>query len=166
MSLEVWDGRSETRDVDKYAAPDGADWNRAISEIAKTQQFTNVLERNLFYSEADESILAGQPLIIESNLKLAGTSDYPEVVGISLVNCAIGIECVYIEQGKLELDDWSNVTGEVDLTPNAVYFLSMQEKGKLTKIAPESSGNTVVQIGRAQNPKTLSIDIKIPVYLT
>lgn len=161
--IEVWDGKSETRPEHRYAAPDAADWNRIIQEMSKTQQV--VIENNNVYSNtANEDILIGQPLILESDIELAGNN--PEVVGLSIVNCIIGEDCIYITQGRLSLSDWTNIIGEMKLIPGRCYFLSMQEIGKLTSVAPSSRGDTVVQVGRAQSTETLSISIEVPMYLT
>ncbi len=162
MILKVWDGKSKTRQADKYAAPDGADWQRLIQEVTSTQKI--VIENNNIYSNiADEEILIGQPLILKSKIKLADSND-PEVIGLSIVNCAINENCIYITQGRLILENWLNITGEIKLVSGACYFLSIQEKGKLTSIIPNN--NVIVQIGRAQNKKTLSINIEMPIYLT
>ncbi len=165
--LEIWDGKSKSRQTDKYAAPNADDWNRVIKEVSNTQRV--VIENNNVYSNlADEDILAGQPLILQSNSRilLADTNIQVEITGISIVDCEINEDCIYITQGRLTLEDWSNVISEEKLTPGESYFLSMQEKGKLTIIAPDSGGTVIVQVGRAQSAETLSIGIEMPIYLT
>lgn len=162
--LKIWDGKSKTRQADKYAAPDGADWQRLIQEITSTQKV--VIENNNIYSNiANEEILVGQPLILKSGIKLANNND-PEVIGLSIINCKIGKDCIYITQGRLILENWLNIIGEIELIPGVCYFLSMQEKGKLTSIAPNLSGDVIVQVGRAQSKNTLSVGIEMPIYLT
>jgi len=160
--LTVWDGG---RNTDQYAAPDAADWQRIVQQVIQTQKV--VVENNNIYSNvAEEDILSGQPLILESGIRLAGTQNYSEIIGISINDCKIIEDCIYITQGRLELEDWSNVVNTVELLPGARYFLSMEEKGKLTTVAPSASGDTVVQVGCAQSKEILSVNIESPVYLT
>jgi len=160
--LEIWDGG---RDVDQYAAPNADDWNRIVQQVKQTQRV--VIENNNIYSNiAKEDILIGQPLILKSGIRLAGTHSYPEIIGISIVDCKITTNCIYITQGRLELEDWTNIVNSVKLLPGACYFLSMQEKGKLTTVAPDANGDTVIQVGRAHSEEILSVNLEYPVYLT
>ena len=51
----VWDGKSASRQSDKYAAPDAADWAQIIKEIRVTQSRVNELtveiEQGTVYSK-------------------------------------------------------------------------------------------------------------------
>ena len=157
--IKVWDGKSRTRQERKYAAPDADDWVSIIEEVRGTQQV--VIENNNVYSNvADEAILIGQPIVLESNIRLAGNN--PEVIGLSIVDCGIGEDCIYITQGRISLSNWVNIIGADKLIPGQCYFLS--DIGKLTAEAP--SIGTVVQVGRAQSNEILSVSIEIPIYLT
>ncbi len=157
--IKVWDGQSKSRQVSRYAAPDADDWKRIIKEIAKTQKV--VIENSNVYSNiAGETILIGQPLILESNIRLAGNNF--EVIGLSIVNCNINENCIYITQGRLSLFDWTNVIGTDKLIPGKSYFLV--NIGKLTSVAPNTGA--IVQVGCAQNTETLNVKIETPIYLT
>ena len=157
--IKVWDGESKSRQVSRYAAPDADDWKRIIKEVAKTQKV--VIENSNVYSNvAGETILVGQPLILESNIQLAGNSF--EVIGLSIVNCSIGENCIYITQGRLSLSDWTNIINTNKLVPGKPYFLA--DVGKLASVVPNSGA--IVQVGRAQDEETLSVSIETPIYLT
>ncbi len=159
--IKIWDGKSRTRQEQRYAAPDADDWSSIITEVRKTQQV--VIENNNVYSNiASEVILIGQPIVLESNIRLAGNN--PEVMGLSIIDCGIGEDCIYITQGRISLSNWVNIIGADKLIPGQCYFLSTLEKGKLTAEAP--SIGTVVQVGRAQSNEILSVSIEIPIYLT
>ena len=154
--IEVWDGKSRSRQVSKYAAPDADDWISIIKEVKKTQKV--VIENNNIYSNiAGENILIGQPLILESKILLAGNNS--EVIGLSIIDCNIGENCIYITQGRLSLSDWSKIIGKVKLIPGKPYFLA--STGKLA-IIPNNVA--IVQRGRAQSEETLSVSIEIPIY--
>lgn len=157
--IKVWGGESKSRQVSRYAAPDADDWKRIIREVAETQKV--VIENSNVYSNvAGETILVGQPLILESNIQLAGNSF--EVIGLSIVNCNIGEDCIYITQGRLSLFDWTNIIGTDKLIPGVPYFLA--DIGKLASVVPNSGA--IVQVGHAQNEETLSVNIETPIYLT
>ncbi len=161
--LSVWDGDSGNRDSNSgnQSGPDHRDWARAIAEIAATQRVV-IENSNIYSNNADEIILIGQPVILNESIQLAKV-DNPEVIGLSIVNCNINENCIYITQGKLTLPDWSNVNGVKELEPGKYYYLSVLEKGKLTVVAPDS--NVIVGIGRAQNKDTLNVKLEVPIYL-
>lgn len=152
--LAPWDGG---RDVDKYAAPDAADWQNVVNEVQTTQQA--VIEISSIYSNAvGEDIVRGQPLILETgSLKLA-SQDSPEVIGVSLGGTD------YITQGQLTLDDWSTITDSTILIPGEYYYLADQ-KGKLTHNAPSQTGTVLVIVGRAQTANTIDINVQTPIYM-
>lgn len=156
--MKVWDGGRET---DQYASPDAKDWANIVQEVIHIQQV--IIENNNIYSNVtDEDILIGQPLILKSNshIQLADIENDPEVIGLSVANCLANENCVYISQGSLTLTDWSEIIGNTTLVPGVYYYLT--EKGKLTSVIPTSL--VMIQVGRAQNGMTLSVDIKVPIY--
>lgn len=158
--IEVWDGKSVTRQKYRYAAPDATDWDQIVKELQKTQKV--VIENSRIYSNrSGEAILIGQPLILESNIQVADLLN-PEVIGISINSCNPNENCIYITQGQLSLNDWSHITGTIELIPGAYYYLS-NGKGKLTTVPPSSI--VVSELGRAQDKNTLDINIKTPIYL-
>lgn len=156
----TWDGGRKT---DKFAAPDATDWANIVQEVVAIQKV--IMENNNIYKNiTHENILAGQPLILTSTqiIHLADINNDPEIVGLSIANCNMNENCIYISQGCLSLTDWFNITGSVKLIPGAYYYLT--GKGKLTSIVP----NTLImlQIGQAQSETTLDINIKIPIYFS
>jgi len=137
-------------------------------EIQNTQLEVVEIEQGLIYSnESDDFIITGQPIVLNENNNIVKASKFsPEVLGISIIDVAVGEKCVYIVRGRLTLIDWSNIVEEDDeLIPGATYYLSMFEPGKLTITAPNLIGDVVAQIGRAQNKEMLNIDIETPIYL-
>ena len=150
--MKTWDGK---RDVDKYAAPDGGDWQDIVNEVQVTQKV--VIDNDRTYSCAiDGGIVSGQPLILESGVLKLASQDSPEVIGVCLG------ETNYAVQGQLTLEDWSAVTGSITLIPGEYYYLDNQ-KGKLTPTPPNQI--VLVIVGRAQNLNTLDINVQTPVYL-
>ena len=166
----VWDGRSASRQNDKYAAPDAADWAQIIKEIRGTQSKVNELtveiEQGSVYSRiSNDFIIIGQPIVLDGIKIVKASKSRPEVLGISIVDSEPDQDTIYIVQGQLTLTDWTNVIGYTELIPGAFYYLSMLVVSGLTAIAPVSVDDVIVQVGRAQSKETLSIDIETPIYL-
>ncbi len=157
--LKIWDGKSKSRQKHRYAAPDATDWERIVKEVIKTQKVI-IENSNIYSNKADEVILVGQPLILESNIQIADLLN-PEVIGLSINSCGPNENCIYITQGQLSLENWFHITGTNELIPGAYYYLS--SKGELTAIPPSSI--VVSELGRAQNKYVLNINIKTPIYL-
>ena len=163
--MDIWDGSSKTRsNLGDYRSPDGADWQRMIKEVQKIQVEIN--KGDIYTNMSDDFIYIGQPIVLNANnyLKRAKKSN-PEVIGISLVKVLPTTNTIYITSGRLQLEDWTNVTGTINLIPGSFYYLSMSSFGLMTHIPPDSFGDSIVEIGRAQNRKLLSINLKTPLYL-
>lgn len=60
----------------------------------------------------------------------------------------------------LTVDQWANITGEANgLTAHAIYYVSAATPGKLTKTAPNGSGQFVTPVGFALSATTMMIQI-------
>lgn len=61
---------------------------------------------------------------------------------------------------------WDAVTGDTGgLVAGATYWLSPNTAGNLTRTAPTTAGQYVLQIGRAISPTALEISIALPILL-
>ena len=166
----IWDGKSASRQKDKYAAPDAADWAQIIKEVRGTQlrvnELTVEIEPGSVYSrKSNDFIIIGQPVVLDDAKIVKASKSRPEVLGISIVDIEPDQDVIYVVQGQLTLTDWTNVVGYTELIPGAFYYLSMLVVGCLTAVAPVSVDDVIVQVGRAQSKETLSIDIETPIYL-
>jgi hypothetical protein len=66
----------------------------------------------------------------------------------------------------LTTGQWDAVTGETGgLVAGGIYFLSATIAGRLTRTAPNTSGQYVLQIGKAVAPQALEISITVPILL-
>ncbi len=147
----VWDGG---RRVDKYAAPDAADWQNITQEVQTIQKV--IIENSSIYSGG--TFVRGQPLVLEAGVLKLASQNTPEVIGVSLG--AAG----YVTQGQLTLEDWSMVTDFIALIPGEYYYLG-NEEGKLTSTPLNQTGNVLVIVGRAQTLNNMDINIQPPIYL-
>jgi len=159
----IWDGSSKTRlDPSVYRAPDGADWNRLLKEIQYIQ--LEIKEGDIYTNISNDFIYIGQPVVLDHNNQLTrARKSNPEVLGISLVEVKPGKNTVYMVNGRLQLEDWIQVTGTSTLISGAYYYLSMTNFGMITSLPPDIG--IIVEIGRAQSNKLLSINLKTPLYL-
>lgn len=61
---------------------------------------------------------------------------------------------------------WDAITGESGgLVAGGVYFLGAAAAGRLTRTAPTTQGEYVLQIGKAISAETLEITITVPIQL-
>lgn len=61
---------------------------------------------------------------------------------------------------------WDAITGESGgLVAGSTYFLSAAAAGQLTRTAPVTQGEYVLQIGKAVSAETLEITITVPIQL-
>lgn len=61
---------------------------------------------------------------------------------------------------------WDAVTGDTGgLVAGATYFLSPTTAGNITRTAPTTAGQYVLQIGKAISPTALEITITVPILL-
>jgi hypothetical protein len=115
-------------------------------------------------AEVDSACQPGQPLYLKPNghLDLARADEFAiaRVCGLAVEVGTPTVSVDYTPDGVLALTDWSAVTGTVSLLPGADYFLSPDTAGKLSTIAPTTSGQVVVAVGRALSTQKLEIEIQ------
>lgn len=122
-----------------------------------------------YESVADSNVVIGQPLYVKSNghvdLARGNASPTTGVVGLA-TQAALSTHVVtYDAEGKLQLADWTAITGTATLTPGAYYYLSDATAGALTAVAPTTSGSYVVCVGKAISTVILDIEISQPILL-
>jgi hypothetical protein len=71
----------------------------------------------------------------------------------------------YISEGQITRADWTPLIGAPTLTAGATYYLSSDVPGQLTIVAPTTSGQYVVLVGRAVSNLSLDIEIAPPIRL-
>jgi hypothetical protein len=115
-------------------------------------------------AEVDSACQPGQPLYLKPNghLDLAKADGFAtaRVCGLAIEVGTPTVSVDYTPDGVIALPDWSAVTGTASLLPGADYFLSPDTAGKLTTIAPTTSGQLVVALGRALSVQKLEIEIQ------
>ena len=115
-----------------------------------------------YTAEADESVLAGQPLYVKSTSHVALADAIVNFGVVGFATTVAGSSVTYATEGKLTLTDWSAVAGDTALEPGDNYYLSTTT-GQITNVAPVIGH--VVRIGRATSTVTLDIEIEPSVKL-
>lgn len=119
-------------------------------------------------AEADEPILAGQPIRLTAAghavLADAAQNGQAEVAGIAAADTASGFAVPY-SRARIALGNWSPIAGSAQLTPAAIYYLDPSSPGRITAIAPESTGHYLTRLGRAAAPDAFQIEIEPPIRL-
>lgn len=120
-----------------------------------------------FTRQADELVLAGQPVYITNTgtFKLAKALAPTHVIaGFALADINTGFAGTIISDGKLVLANWSNIIGSVSLSVGVEYFLSTVNFGQIipTSLLPSLNipGPYIVQVGRAIKSDTLDIKLE------
>ena len=112
-------------------------------------------------AEADENILAGQPIYLKESghLGLASAIDgmRSRVVGPALTDSEVGHACSYTSFGNVQRDDWNAIAGYKLLKVGQIYYLDAN-LGGITHIPPESG--YLVEIGFAVNQNAIALNIK------
>jgi hypothetical protein len=126
-------------------------------------------EDSLIQLEADEDILAGQPLYLKQNGKVAlanGSSiSNAKVIGLASITAKDNFTVNILNEGMLSLDDWTDITGSNDLTVGLEYYLNTSGVGLLTVTAPTAIGEYVKKVGLALSSRVMLINISILVTL-
>jgi hypothetical protein len=122
-----------------------------------------------YSSVVDSNAVIGNPLYVKANghvdLARGNASPTTRVVGLT-TKAALSTHVVtYDTEGKLQLTDWTAITGTATLTPGAFYYLSDATAGMLTTVAPTSGGSYVVCVGKAISTLILDIEISQPILL-
>lgn len=104
-------------------------------------------------SEADDTILIGQPIYVKGNghIGLADSNSMPQclVAGVALNDTAIGFSCPWVLSTVITRSDWTAIVGTTNLTTGALYFLSLT--GTMTNISSTITGYSVL-LGKAVTP--------------
>lgn len=136
-----------------------------ISIIATATQL--IISSDVFFSTiVDENIVQGTPVYLKAtgNLGIAASMEEKfRVAGLMFQDTLSGTTGVYITQGKLELLDWTQITGTVTLVPGSQYFLHPITEGKLTDTPPVAG--FLVPVGQAQSTTELNIELQQTVRL-
>jgi hypothetical protein len=139
---------------------------RTVVEAEEPTEMDGVV---VFYeAEALESVSIGSPVYVteQATVRLAQATSASRcnVAGFSTTESGIGVACKYISEGEVHRDDWTAISGTVNLTPGAAYFLDIT-LGKITRNAPVVPGQYVVRVGRAVSPLILDVEIEDPILL-
>lgn len=117
----------------------------------------------------DSTTQSGMAIYVSSNghVDLAQADDVITSVAVGLAKeVVLAAETGnYLTEGQIERDDWTNVVGTEFLTPGAVYYLSTDDPGQLTIIAPIIIGQFVVVMGKALTTTMFDIEIAQSVLL-
>ena len=121
-----------------------------------------------YEGEALEDVAEGLPVygsagITSVGLARADTVAKARVAGLAKAAALTGFTVTYQASGRMELADWTAVTGAATLTPSATYYLD--ETGGLTAVAPTTVGQTATEVGQAIEGAILHLNIKRPVLL-
>ena len=119
-------------------------------------------------AEALEPILAGHalrvPLSGRAALADAATVGRADVVALAAIGADTGLP-VRLARTRLELPDWTGITGAAELAAGAVYYLSPAAPGALTATAPDTTGHYLTRVGLALSATTLAIQPEPPIRL-
>lgn len=117
-------------------------------------------------AEADDDILAAQPVYLKSNghLGLASNTDAmrSRVVGLALNDAEVGHACSYTNFGKVEREDWNEIASHNLFKVGQIYYLDAINGG-ITNIPPETG--YLVEIGRAVSSKAITLNISQSIFL-
>ncbi|MFA5186700.1 MAG: hypothetical protein WC551_09510 [Patescibacteria group bacterium] len=119
-------------------------------------------------AEAAEVIAAGIPVygvagLANVGLARADTAAKARVAGLAVQAAGVGFTCVYAAGGRVTLADWTAVAGAAALSPSSTYYLGAT--GGITTVATTTVGQSVTEIGYAEDGTTLILNIKRPVLL-
>lgn len=120
-------------------------------------------------AESDTTIVSGNVIRMKSNghidLALANSNTTWGAFGVAITSGNIGDPVEYRIDTEVTLSDWSSITGTLNLTPGATYYLSDITAGRLTSSPTGTAGSAVVQIGRAKTSTILVLEIQNPIAL-
>ena len=176
MPLEqlAWDGDSATRkdDPNRYAAPDGADWQEITKQLQMTQdatiQLLNAQDTPPLTLVAGQTMIVGQPFYMALNKIWPAQADDPthaDVCGFTLDNATPNSDTYCTTKGQVSRNDWTPIAGTETLVPGLSYYLHPTVAGMITDTAPNLPGQFVVHLGKATAPNTLDIKIEQPIGL-
>jgi hypothetical protein len=113
---------------------------------------------------AGEDLKAGQPVYVASDgwvYKATANSDAASrVCGLCKADKSVGYYTNIVFGGGLELSDWTLVTGGVNLTPGAIYYLDTTA-GQLTVNAPTVGYSLQAAIAISTTELTINLQKRI-----
>lgn len=120
-------------------------------------------------AQTDSDVIIGTPIYLKAGGNVdkaqANNAATKQVIGLCVQNALSGHSVQYFTEGKIERADWTPIVGTPFLTRGALYYLNWETPGLLTGIAPTTSGNYVVAVGRAVTATTLDIEIQPSIKL-
>ena len=179
MSIIRVPNTSSTQEVKKAfqklkitSADHSAEITTLTTDITSIDERLSTLEDTVdfvYSGEADEAIAAGQPVYVKSTghvgLAKANNLLTQNVAGLATSGVALAHSLLYNTDGRLQLDDWSEVTGTTLLVPGSIYFLSDSDYGTMTISPPTQIGSYVIRIGKAVSFVIMDIEISQSVLL-
>lgn len=115
-----------------------------------------------YSAETDDNVVAGQAVYVKADthvgLAANGGAATHQVAGLAIEAKAAGAAVEYRPDGKLQVADWTAITGAAALTPGAYYFLDAAA-GTMTTVAPTVAGTYMVRIGRAITTVVFDIEV-------
>lgn len=115
---------------------------------------------------ASEALFKGQPIHLSNTKKASLASSqagYDNFIGLVKDDYLLDDVATITVSGQLSQDDWTAVTGAVDLIPANKYYVS-SIAGKLTHLVPQTG--YLIRVGYALNERTLIITNSLKVKLT
>jgi hypothetical protein len=141
--------------------PDGDEIDAPVSQ-SQVQSLTN--------GESSVALTKGMPVYISSAATVkraqANAIGAADVFGLcdddSIAAASSGMICT---DGPLTVSDWTAIVGAATLTAGTTYFLDPDNPGMLTATAPETTGEVVVEVGKAVDTTTLNVKIRAAIQL-
>ena len=132
------------------------------------------METTIFTNATAQAMPFGTPIYavgVGDNSDLAVANDQLKAVVTGLVaDLSVGASGAMVTEGPLTAADpnqWDIVTGRTGgLIPGAAYFLDPDYPGRLTPVAPVTSGQFVARVGVAVSDVTLDIQLEKTVKLS
>lgn len=121
-------------------------------------------------AEFDSNAEIGMLLYISSNghvdLAQADAEATSEVAGFAVESVNATEQGHYVTDGQVTREDWTVVTGTALLSPGALYYLDVNNPGRMSTTWPEAVGESLVIVGRALTQTVFDIEINPPLLLT
>ena len=121
----------------------------------------------VFSAVASVDLKAGQAVYANGlgQLALATATIYgtTKVLGLVVADTATGF-VADVTASVLTLTDWTPVTGASTLTAGAQYYLDLTV-GSLSTVAPSSTGQALVFVGKAISTTTIEVSVSFPILL-
>lgn len=115
-----------------------------------------------FVIQAFEDVAIGQPVFVragDGQIELAQANGLlaSQVFGVVSAAALAGFAASVRTIGRVEVLDWSAITGATLLTRGADYYLHATTAGMLTTTAPQTAGQFVTRVGRAATTTVLDV---------